>query len=84
MMKYRIQVGHLLPVADANYITTPMPWREEQTQRFKILTSMKEWCKEYIGSNGWNYYGAYRQIPYEFRFKDEADMLAFKLTFVVK
>lgn len=43
----------------------------------------KQWCKTHIGSNKWNYYGKYRKVPCEFRFKEEQDAVAFKLTFVL-
>lgn len=45
------------------------------------INACKEWCKNVIGTNGWNYYGMYRKIPFEFRFKREEDLLAFKLIF---
>jgi hypothetical protein len=44
-----------------------------------ILEEYKEWCKERVGANGWNYYGKYRKRPCEFRFKREEDLLAFRL-----
>ncbi|HEY6436120.1 MAG TPA: hypothetical protein VIY47_05995 [Ignavibacteriaceae bacterium] len=47
----------------------------------KLIDELKRWCKETIGTNGWNYYGMYRKIPFEFRFKRSEDLLAFKLTF---
>ena len=46
-----------------------------------ILEEYKEWCKERVGVNGWNYYGKYRRIPCEFRFKRGEDLVAFKLVF---
>lgn len=45
------------------------------------LEELKTWCKTNIGPNGWNYYGYYRKVPCEFRFKRPEDLLAFKLTF---
>jgi hypothetical protein len=45
----------------------------------KYVEALKVWCKECIGSNGWNYYGMYRKVPCEFRFKKPEDLLAFKL-----
>jgi hypothetical protein len=45
------------------------------------IDEYKTWCKSNIGTNGWNYYGYYRKIPCEFRFKRSEDLLAFKLTF---
>ena len=45
------------------------------------IKTCKQWCKDRVGTNGWNYYGQYRKIPYEFRFKNAEDFLAFKLTF---
>ena len=48
-----------------------------------FIDSMREWCKEVVGPNMWNYYGFGRKIPFEFRFKKEEDLLAFKLRFGV-
>lgn len=45
------------------------------------LDECKDWCRKNIGTNGWNYYGQYRKIPFEFRFKRTEDLLAFKLKF---
>lgn len=45
------------------------------------LEEYKEWCKRNVGPNGWNYFGFYRKIPCEFRFKKSEDLLAFKLAF---
>lgn len=47
----------------------------------EYLQELKDWCKTNVGVNGWNYYGCYRKIPYEFRFKQPEDLLAFKLRF---
>jgi hypothetical protein len=47
------------------------------------IEKYKQWCKEKIGTNKWNYYGKYRKVPCEFRFKDPADATAFKLTFIL-
>ena len=46
----------------------------------KYIDSLKAWCREYIGVNQWNYFGQYRKVPFEFRFKRSEDLLAFKLT----
>ena len=46
-----------------------------------IVEEYKEWCKETVGANNWNYYGKYRKIPCEFRFKREEDLLAFRMVF---
>ena len=69
-MKYRIQLrcGH----AGLPRITHPT---------VQIVNTCKDWCKETLGTGGWNYYGMYRKIPFEFRFKRAEDMLAFKLIF---
>jgi hypothetical protein len=45
------------------------------------IEKLKDWCREKVGANGWNYYGYYRIKPCEFRFKRSEDLLAFKLTF---
>jgi len=55
-------------------------WPIESPTNDQIETC-KKWCKEHIGSNGWNYYGKYRKIPCQFRFKQREDLLAFKLVF---
>lgn len=47
----------------------------------KKIESYKTWCKEQVGADGWNYYGKYRKVPCEFRFKRGEDLLAFKLVF---
>lgn len=44
-----------------------------------LLTQYRTWCRERIGANGWAYYGQYRKIPFEFRFRREEDLLAFRL-----
>ncbi len=41
----------------------------------------KDWCKECVGANNWNYYGFEKKTPCKFRFKNEGDLLAFKLRF---
>lgn len=46
------------------------------------IDEMKKWCRENVGDNRWNYYGAYRKVPCMFRFKEEEDLLAFKLRFL--
>ena len=48
---------------------------------YEYQYTLKEWCKENVGPNNWNYYGEYKKVPYEFRFKESADLLAFKLKF---
>lgn len=45
------------------------------------LREYKNWCKEFVGANNWNYYGPYKKTPCEFRFKKPEDALAFKLKF---
>jgi hypothetical protein len=47
----------------------------------KDIETYKEWCKDRVGANGWNYYGKYRKKPCEFRFKRQEDLLAFKIVF---
>lgn len=47
------------------------------------LNAYRQWCKKNIGKNGWNYFGRYRKVPCEFRFRREEDLLAFRLTFGV-
>lgn len=74
-MKYRIQ----LPST-----TEKRGWSQLPVTIFQpdgILEEYKEWCKDRVGANSWNYYGKYRKIPCEFRFKRGEDLVAFKLTF---
>lgn len=59
-------------------------WSQQVITIFKSdqeIEVYKEWCKERIGANGWNYYGKHKVVPCEFRFKREEDLLAFKLVF---
>lgn len=63
-------------------------WLSNKTENWGIpickrhdLQSMHNWCRERLGTNRWNYYGKYRKIPFEFRFKSAEDFLAFKMTF---
>lgn len=48
---------------------------------WKTIESYKEWCKERVGANNWNYYGEHKKVPCEFRFKRREDLVAFKLVF---
>lgn len=50
---------------------------------FDELELKKQWCKDVVGANGWNYYGVHKKVMCEFRFKREEDLLAFKLRFGV-
>lgn len=40
-----------------------------------------KWCKDTLGTNDnrWCYFGIYKKIPLEFRFRYEEDLLAFRL-----
>jgi hypothetical protein len=61
------------------------PWSGSRTtvhDEFQ-LSEYKNWCKEFVGGNNWNYYGPHKKIPCEFRFKKPEDALAFKLRFDV-
>ncbi len=73
-------------------IQLPISYKEEYAYSGKkmLLTEFppdaqiekyKQWCREKIGTNKWNYYGKYRKVPCEFRFKDAGDAVAFRLTF---
>ncbi len=42
---------------------------------------IKEWCKECVGPNQWNYYGLEKKTRCVLRFKRQEDLLAFKLRF---
>ena len=76
-MKYRIQLKY----SPAEMIKIALAALYAIHPTVQIANTCREWCKETIGTNGWNYYGMYRKIPYEFRFKREEDLLAFKLRF---
>lgn len=47
----------------------------------RLADEYKQWCKEVLGQDNWNYFGEWRLIPYQFCFKREEDLLAFKLKF---
>lgn len=80
-MMHRIALGVVFTQTTNYYsnITTSAwpPISPTQAQ----LDIYKDWCKENVGTNGWNYYGIYRKVPCEFRFKRSEDLLAFKLKF---
>jgi hypothetical protein len=76
-MKYRIA----LPVVYSKNTWTGADEYPVLSPKQENLTKYKEWCKDRVGTNGWNYYGQYRKIPFEFRFKRGEDLVAFKLTF---
>lgn len=74
-MQYRIQ----LPITREK-----RGWSQEYITIYPPPTKIdecKEWCKATVGINGWNYYGIYRKIPCEFRFKRGEDAVAFRLRF---
>jgi hypothetical protein len=48
---------------------------------WRILETYKNWCKECVGADNWNYYGMHKKVPCEFRFKKSEDLLAFKMKF---
>jgi hypothetical protein len=78
-MMYRVQVPNNLDEYRGSrrpYHTVVKLYPEQA-----LLNHYSQWCKERVGANGWNYYGMYQKVPYEFRFKREEDLLAFKLTF---
>lgn len=74
-MKYRVQLPHT--TEKRGYSQLPITIFPPDG----VLEEYKEWCKERVGANGWNYYGKYRKQPCEFRFKRGEDLVAFKLTF---
>ena len=49
----------------------------------EVIDPMKQWCQEVLGPNEWNYYGHAHEVPFQFRFKREEDLLAFRLWFGV-
>ena len=53
----------------------PYDWRQ--------VEEYKAWCRTHVGADRWNYYGFYQRPPdnMEFRFRDPADALAFRLRF---
>jgi len=76
-MKHRVQLPSITEI-DKNWWT---PREITVFQTDKEIETYKEWCKERVGVNGWNYYGKHRKVPCEFRFKRSEDLLAFKLVF---
>jgi len=51
------------------------------TPTYDEIEMYKDWCKEFVGVDRWNYYGIHKKTPCEFRFKDPKDLLAFRLRF---
>lgn len=76
-MTYRVA---LKPKYTKNYWSGQAQWPPYWPEQ-NYIDNLKAWCKERVGQNGWNYYGMYRKVPYEFRFKRKEDLLAFKMTF---
>lgn len=66
---FTIDVSNYLPISDARG-----RWAQERVY--------KQWCMDNC-PNSWNYYGEYKKWPYIFRFRDEQDLLAFKLKFIL-
>lgn len=75
-MRHRVQ----LPIKKERHPWVPGTYTHVYPSAERI-NRCKEWCKIVIGSNNWNYYGVYRKVPCEFRFKREEDLVAFKLVF---
>jgi hypothetical protein len=71
---HRIQLPLKYEKYGWNQIERMVPYEQS------YIDDLKEWCRVRIGDNKWNYYGMYRKVPYEFRFKRSEDLLAFKLT----
>jgi len=72
-MMYKVQ----LPLT-----TERNPWSGLDTTiypLFQDIDKYKQWCKERVGANGWNYYGMYHKNPCVFKFKRAEDLVAFKL-----
>lgn len=80
-MMYRIQ----LPITYTKRHLWNAPYHEDSPIYPSVaeIEVYKKWCKNMIGPNGWNYYGMYREVPCEFRFKKAEDLVAFKLTFIL-
>ena len=76
-MKYR----YAFPIKYNKNPYTGMDTWPMSNPTLEQLDECKQWCKEKIGANGWNYYGMYRKIPCEFRFKRGEDLVAFRLRF---
>ncbi len=45
------------------------------------LNTLQKWCKENVAQDNWNYYGMHQITPFEFKFRNGEDMLAFKFKF---
>ena len=50
---------------------------------YPLIECYKDWCKTHVGPNLWNYYGEYKKIPFQFKFKNAEDLLAFKIRFSI-
>ena len=76
-MMYEIKLEDYL-VYDKSQPFSTYQWLEV---RFDRQEEIKEWCKECVGANNWNYYGLEKKTPCVLRFKRQEDLLAFKLRF---
>lgn len=77
-MKFKVQLPAGFTI---EYNWRGAPKKVPVYPEYNIVEDYKEWCKERVGTNGWNYYGQHKKRPCEFRFKREEDLLAFKLRF---
>jgi hypothetical protein len=78
MMQYRICVKEHV------YKVTVDPWYgtfRSVDVNYARLNAMQKWCKENVAQDDWNYYGMYKDIPFEFKFRNGEDFLAFKFRF---
>lgn len=78
-MLYRIQIPNNLTEFFTNYRSYQRA--VELYPSFETIKEYSDWCKLQVGADGWNYYGMYQRTPFEFRFRREEDLLAFRLKF---
>ena len=69
---YNVSIAHLI-LFNSNMTN----WQTNEL----VVRTCKQWCKENVGVDKWNYYGEYKRHPFIFKFKDGQDALAFKMRF---
>lgn len=81
---YRIQVNKHMKSHPLNYYSgkaTHLWSYEVSAYNNNLAAEYRKWCQENVGGDRWNYFGEFRKIPFEFKFKEEQDLLAFKIRF---
>lgn len=79
-MSYSVFVEKHIPKSIVTYKNTSN-WDFLISYDYKYIGQCKRWCKEKVGANNWNYFGEFRKVPFEFRFRRAEDALAFRISF---